>query len=218
LGIDLAPFIVKGFDNSRSGLGFSGRLNIKQKIFAAVEVGYENVSFTNLKRYQPQTHKLSPAPDTVTGRTAYRFGYLSNGTYLKGGLDYNLFSVDEPGNLDNVLVGFRYGYAYQQHESPSYTIGNGYWGDFQGQASSSSANSHWVELLFGIRTETFRNLFMGWTVRVNRLIYQSNTSLLEPAVIPGFGKFNGKITAGFSYTIEYQIPFNKRSKIAPPIK
>ena len=212
VGFDLAPLIIKGFDNDRSGLGFSGRLNIKQKVFAVGEIGYENIDRKRGKNF-PKNPENSSTKYYFADRTAYRYDYTSNGSYIKLGLEYNLFNVDEVDNLDNVLVGFRYGYAYQQHESPSYTIGNGYWGDYSGSAASSSANSQWVEILFGIRTELFRNVFMGWSIRVNSIVAQQNSTSLQPAFIPGFGKYSGKINAGFSYTIEYQIPFSKRNRL-----
>lgn len=211
VGFDFAPLIIKGFDNSRSGLGFSGRLNLKQKIFAVGEIGYENSSFSKTKIFR----ESESTKDYFEGRASYRYDYSSNGSYLKLGLEYNLFKVDEPGNLDNVLVGVRYGYAFQQHKSPTYTIGNGYWDDYINDAALSSANSHWFELLFGIRTELAKNVFMGWSIRLNRIIAQSNSSSLEPAFIPGFGKYSGKVNAGFSYTLEYQIPFTKRTKVLP---
>jgi hypothetical protein len=208
VGLDIAPLIIKGFDKSRTGLGFSGRLNMKQKVFAVGEIGYENIQFVREKTFVIPDEGASQ--NYFDGRTSYRFAYKSNGSYLRAGFEYNMFDVDEPGNLDNVLVGFRYGYAFQQHESDGYTIGNGYWGDFTGSTALASANSHWMELLFGIRTELWKNIFMGWTIRVNRVLSQNHSMSMAPAYIPGFGKYNGKINAGFSYTIEYQIPFVKR--------
>ncbi|MFT3737269.1 MAG: DUF6048 family protein [Breznakibacter sp.] len=211
VGFDLAPLIIKGFDHNRSGLGFSGRLNLKQKIFAVGEIGFENINDSHTKNFGTSSESSSSS-NYSDGRTSYRFDYKSNGSYIKLGLEYNMFNVDEPGNLDNVLVGFRYGYAFQRHESSGYTIGNGYWDDYSSNVGLSSANSHWIELLFGIRTELFHNVFMGWSIRLNRIISQQNSTSLEPAAIPGFGKYSGNIQAGFSYTIEYQIPFSKQNK------
>jgi hypothetical protein len=199
LGVDIMPVAIRVADKDRIGIGFNGRLNIKEKIFAVGELGYENVNFTRDKLM-------------ADNQLAYQFKYKSNGTYLKLGFDYNIFKVDETDNHDNVLIGIRYGYSLQQHESPGYVIGNSYWDDYIGSAGSSSVSSHWGELLFGLRTEVLKNLHMGWSVRLKRIIYQSKGSTLEPAVIPGFGRFNNMLTAGFTYSIEYQIPFNKSPK------
>jgi hypothetical protein len=216
LGVDMAPLIMSAFDKSRSGLGFSGRINVKQKVFAVAELGYEKINFEKSKSFNIDSKEEPPPTNYFDDRLSYRFAYKSYGTYLKAGLEYNLFKVDEANNLDNVLVGFRYGYAIQQHESPSYTVGNGYWSDYTGSIGTGFANTHWVEILFGIRTEIWKNWFMGWTIRASRIIAQNHESSLEPAVIPGFGKYRGVVNAGFSYTIEYQLPFSKRQKSPKP--
>lgn len=203
IGVDLMPVMIHAVDKDRIGIGFNGRLNIREKIFAVGELGYENVDFTRQKF-------------TTDKELTYQFNYISNGTYLKVGFDYNVFKVDEPDNHDNVLLGIRYGYGWQQHQSPSFTIGSSYWDDYVSSASLSPVSSHWAELLFGLRCEVLKNLYMGWSLRLKRIIYQSSSSKLEPAVIPGFGRFNSPITAGFTYSIEYQIPFNKAPKKIKP--
>jgi hypothetical protein len=209
LGIDLAPTIVGLFDKDRSGFGFSGRINIKQKIFGVVEIGIEKTEFNKSQTFETVD---SLNPQYFDGRLSYQYAYNSNGTYIKSGLDFNLFKVDEINNNDNVLVGIRYGYAIQKQESPSFTIGNGYWPDYASYTSYGLANTHWIELLFGIRTEIAKNLYMGWTIRASRIISQQHEGTLEPASIPGFGKYRSNVNAGFSYTIEYQLPFSKRKQ------
>lgn len=216
VGVDMAPLIISVFDKTRSGLGFSGRINVKQKVFAVAELGFENTSFEKIDSFNIDTKEVPPPENYFDNRLSSKFAYKSNGSYLKVGLEYNLFKVDEINNLDNVLVGFRYGYAIQQHESPGYTIGNGYWPDYSSSIGNGFANTHWVEILFGIRTEIWRNWFMGWTIRASRIVAQNHESSLEPAVIPGFGKYSGVVNAGFSYTIEYQLPFSKRQKTPKP--
>jgi hypothetical protein len=200
LGIDLAPFIIKGFEPERTGLIVLGRYGLKDKLFAIGEVGYENIEFSNTK--------LHPE----TGRVVYDFNYLSNGSFLRVGLNYNIFKVDEPGNNDNILVGISYGLAYQEHSSSAYTIGNGYWSDYNGSAPTSSVTTHWMELTFGLRTEVFKNFYMGWAIRAKVLLISDNSYNMDPYAIPGFGKVENGRGLGFSYTLEYQIPFGKKIK------
>lgn len=199
LGVDLAPMMMRLADKERIGLGFSGRINVKNRIFAVGEFGYEKVDFIHENK--------------VNGEYSYLFDYKSDGTYFKGGLDYNIFNVaDEPDNHDNVLIGFRYGVAWQQHESPQYIIGSNYWDDYVGSAPLSNETTHWGEILFGLRCEVLKNFYMGWTVRLKGVIVKSESSTLDPAYVPGYGQNINALTAGFTYSLEYQIPFNRSRK------
>ena len=134
------------------------------------------------------------------------FDYETNGTFIKAGLDYNLFSVEEADNNDNVLIGLRYGYAWQEHTSDRFTIIDDYWGSYEGSLGTSNVNSHWMEIVFGLRSEVLKNFYMGWTIRLRQLFVADHTGTLEPYTIPGFGKFDNKTNLGFTYTLEYQIP------------
>jgi hypothetical protein len=187
LGVDLSPFIVTAFDSSRKGFQVIGRYGVQEKFFVTAEAGYEKVNFDN--EY---------------------IQYASDGSFLKLGLDYDVFDVDEPGNNDNILFGIRYGFGLQQQQSDRFIIQNGYWGDATGSSGLSTVNSHWMELLFGLRTEVLKNLYMGWTIRGKIFLTGTNPTSLVPYSIPGYGNGDKKFVPGFSYTLEYKIPFNKK--------
>jgi hypothetical protein len=44
------------------------------------------------------------------------------------------------------------------------------------------------------------------------LLFSSHDDILDPYAIAGYGKYDSKATMGFTYTLEYQIPFNKKKK------
>lgn len=183
VGIDLSPFIIRIFDQERTGFAINGRYSLKDKWFMAAEAGFENTSFSKRE-----------------------FDYSTNGTFIKAGLEYNLFKVDEVNNNDNILVGFRYGYAWQEHACDRFTIIDDYWGSYQGSLGSNSVNSHWMEIVFGLRSEVLKNFYMGWSIRLKQLFVADHAGVLDPYTIPGFGKFDNKTNLGFTYTLEYQIP------------
>lgn len=189
-GVDLSPFIVRLFDHDRTGVAFTGRYTLNEKWLVAGEAGFENVSFDKRE-----------------------FDYKSNGSYLRAGFDYNLFKVDEFENNDNLLVGLRYGFAWQEHTNSRFTIVDGYWGDYSSSAGTSQVNSHWIEIVAGLRSEVFKNLYMGWSIRLRQLILSDYPGVLAPYSMPGFGKYDNKTNLGFTYTIEYQIPTLKRKNI-----
>lgn len=204
VGIDLSPFVVRVFEDERTGLAFSGRLGFRQKWYGVAEAGYENASAQKVTTFYEGT-----ASDLVeTERVTY--GYESNGAYVRAGVDYDIFGVSEKGNNDNIFLGFRYGFGWQQQSSDRYEIIDDYWGSFEGSLGSSIVNSHWAEVVFGLRAEIFRNLYMGWSLRLRQLIGVVHSGIQKPYLIPGYGKYDNKTNLGFTYTLEYQIPFRQR--------
>ena len=186
VGIDLAPFITHFFSKERFGVEANARYTFNRKWQAVAETGYENVEIDD---------------DKMT--------YSSNGSFVRLGMDYNFFSVDETDNNDNILLGLRYGVAIQEHHCSNYTVREDYWGDYSGSLASSTVNSHWAEFVFGLRSEVLKNMYMGWSVRVRTVIGVGADNVLEPYSIPGYGRHNKSTNLGFTYTLGYQIPFKK---------
>lgn len=191
LGINLEGPIGRIFDADRSAFSAVTHVNLSPGWFFRGEAGFENLVFS----------------DANAAKRNYR--YESNGSFLKAGLFYDFFSVDEVGNNDNIFVGLNYGFALQEHRSGNYTIKNDYWGDFHGSESPYLLNTHWIEVAAGPRTELFNNLYMGWTVNLRVKILQDNGRELQPYSIPGFGNGDNTVNVGFSYVIEYMIPWKK---------
>ena len=187
IGVDIAPFIMLAFQPERRGAAFLGRYLFRRNWFVVGEAGYANVNFD---------------------RDSY--AYKSNGGFIKIGMDYNFFKVNEPGNNDNITAGIRYGIATQSHQSPRYTIIDDYWGDYTGKFNVSNVTSHYVDFIAGLRTEVLKNFFMGWSVRLKVLMAANTNNPLEPYTIPGYGKGDSRVNLGFTYSLEYQIPFKKK--------
>ena len=113
---------------------------------------------------------------------------------------------------NGIFIGLRYAYAWQTHESGRFSIVDDYWGGYEGSVGSSAVNSHSVDALVGFRCEVLRNFYMGWTVRGRFLLASTHGDELKPYAIAGYGKYDNKVNVGFTYTLEYQIPFNKLGK------
>ncbi len=185
-GIDISPFILYAFQPDRIGATFLGRYYFKRNWYSVAEIGFENVDFDENS-----------------------YAYTSNGGFLKIGAEYNFFKVNDPSNTDNITAGIRYGIATQSQQSPRYTIIDDYWGNYTGDIGLSTVVSHYIDLVAGIRTQVFKNFFMGWTFRLKVLMSSNSKTVLEPYSIPGYGKGDVNVNMGFTYTLEYQIPFKK---------
>lgn len=189
LGIDLSPFIMRIFNEERTGLAFVGRYGFGNRWYGAAEAGYENT------KYKTDT-----------------YDYKSNGTFIRVGMDYDIWNSEDFPTNDNIFIGMRYDYAWQNHSCDKYTIVDDYWGNYESSVSNNSVNSHALEVLFGLRCEMLPNFYMGWSFRFKFLLASAHDEILDPYAIAGYGKYDSKAGMGFTYTLEYQIPFNKKKK------
>lgn len=189
LGVDLSPLITRLVKDERTGFAFVGRYGIINRLFAAAEVGYEHIKHSN-----------------------DNFAYKSDGMYIRIGADWDIYNNPDAPTNDNIFIGLRYAYAWQTHESGRFSIVDDYWGGYEGSVGSSAVNSHSVDALVGFRCEVLRNFYMGWTVRGRFLLASTHGDELKPYAIAGYGKYDNKMNVGFTYTLEYQIPFNKLGK------
>jgi hypothetical protein len=191
LGINFEGPIGRFFDSNRSAFSAVTHINLSPGWFFRGEAGFENLVFS--KENEKERN----------------YSYETNGSFLKAGMLYDFFSVDEKGNNDNIFIGLNYGFALQEHRTGNFTIQNGYWEDFHGSESAYVVNTHWLEVSAGPRTELLKNLYMGWTINLRVKMLQSNPEELQPFSIPGFGSGDNTVNVGFSYVIEYMIPWEK---------
>ena len=194
LGVNLEGPVGHLFDNDKSAFSFVTHINLSSNWFFRGEAGFENLSFS-------ENHAEER-----------NYQYQSNGTFLKAGILYDFFNVEERGNNDNIFIGLNYGYALQKHGSQHFLIQNGYWNDYQSSMDDYFLQTHWVELMAGPRTEIFKNLYMGWTLNLRVKMFQNNSNPLKPYSVPGFGNGNNTINLGFSYLIEYFIPWGNKHR------
>lgn len=192
IGINFEGPVGRIFDADKSAFSAVTHIKFADDFFFRGEAGFENLTFSS---------------ENIEDRN---YNYQSNGTFLKAGILYDFFEVEEAGNNDNIFIGLHYGFALQEHGSKRYIIKNGYWNDYTGSQSNYVLNSHWLEITGGPRTEILKNLYMSWTINLRVKLFQDNKNVLQPYSIPGFGSGDNNINAGFSYVIEYYFPWRKK--------
>ena len=76
----------------------------------------------------------------------------------------------------------------------------------------NNLNAGWVELILGFNAEISKNIYMGISLRVNRMINQKTPSNYTNFFIPGFNKVteNNNFGTGITYNLIYQIPILKK--------
>jgi hypothetical protein len=191
VGVNLEGPVGHLFDTDKSAFSVISHYKYSSKWFVRAEAGFENLTFSEENQLERNYH------------------YESNGTFFKVGILYDFFDVDEPGNNDNIFVGLSYGFGIQKHGSNHFIIENNYWDDFHGSMSKYTLHNHWIEIMAGPRTELLKNLYMGWTLNLRIKLFENNSRVLEPYSIPGYGNGDNNINPGFSYVIEYFIPWGK---------
>jgi hypothetical protein len=184
IGFDGSGLIYRLLQPETMQLEFSADFEFKPNWFAAAEAGYLDIDI-------------------------YRnnFDYSADGLFLRLGVDYNVLKRKEAESNEAVLISIRYGYSGLSHSADRINLVDPYWGDFTTALETEILNSHWIELGFGLKTELFRNLFLGWSVRGRYLLYQTQEPTLEPYNLPGFGAIR-KNNTGISlhYLIAYRLP------------
>ncbi len=142
------------------------------------------------------------------------FNHTVKGSYIKMGLNYNLYTNWL--NMDNELyLGFRYGFSTFSNQLNNYTV-------FQegtyftprtitNPIEYSNLNSHWVEFIAGIKVQVLNNLYLGFMLNLNKLISSKDAGSLKNTYSPGFGLIsqNGN-GANINYTVSYRIPLYKK--------
>ena len=148
--------------------------------------------------------------------------FTSTGDYLKFGFDYNLFN-NWTGMDNSIYLGMRFATSSFNNKIDNYTLRNpdSYWSNNVTSnyetINHSNQNANWIELLVGIKVETIKNIYLGISLRLNRLLSNTTPNNFNNLYIPGFNKVTDDNSwgSGFNYTLTYSLPlkFNKKASI-----
>ena len=206
LGIDLFKPIKTNLEENFQGLEIVGDLKINRRIFIAAELGSE-------KKTQ-QTEQLN---------------FTTNGSYVKLGVDYNFFN-NWKGMDNSLFVGIRISNSIHSHKVNEYILYENYSAaDFKNSYFERSVinegnligereqlNSNWIEVLFGTKVEVLKNFYIGASIRLHRLLNNSQPTNFGNLYAPGFNTIvdDNRFGASFNYTLNYRFPFSiKKNKI-----
>ncbi len=187
ISIDLSPVVIMGFEPERVGIGASIDYEFKKNFFAVIEGGWLDYN---------SNHEA--------------FNYKLDGLYAIAGADYSFLKPESRIDNDIFFVGLRYGFSSFQHQTDNISYTN-YWGTYEDAYESEQLTGQWVEITFGLKAELYfaKNVFIGWTIRSKILTSGKNYDILEPYIIPGYGKTEKSFRFGVSWFIAYRIPFEK---------
>ena len=191
IGLDFSKQIRMLTENYK-GMSLYGDVKIKERLFIVSELG-------------------SDEKELRTDNLRSKF----SGNYIKAGLNYNLYN-NLPGLNNEIYVGFRFATSKFKSEISEYIIYNKdrFWSQdpIFDNIINKGLNANWLELIIGINAELLNNLFMGLSLRLNRMINQKKPENFTNLYIPGFNKVteNNNFGTGLTYSIIYQIPIIKK--------
>ena len=145
--------------------------------------------------------------------------FTSTGEYIKFGFDYNLFN-NWTGMDNSIYLGMRFATSSFNNKIDSYTLRNpdSYWSnnvlDNYETINHSNQSANWIEFLVGIKVETINNIYLGISLRLNRLLSNTTPNNFNNLYIPGFNKVTDDNSwgSGFNYTLTYSLPLNFNNK------
>ncbi len=190
IGIDLYNPLQKAITPDRKAFEIVADYRIKQNLYIAAELG--------------TTDKLT--------RLDY-MQFTTNGSYIKAGVDFSTYKNWK--GMDNLIYfGGRLGYSTFSHNLLNYTINSTpFFGEIPITTPQKFNNlsAKWFEIVFGLKAETFNNLFLGFSFRSKFLISATEPVNFKNLFIPGFNRvFLNNTGFGFNYTLSYLIPFKKK--------
>ena len=72
-------------------------------------------------------------------------------------------------------------------------------------------SASWLEFVAGVKAEVFNNVFVGFSLRLNRVLTNKRPDNFDNLYIPGYARtYNGEFGASFNYTVSYFIPLYKK--------
>lgn len=196
VGVDLFKLTRSFYEKDYRGLELVGDYRLTKKHYIAAEIGNEEKNVDE-----------------------DRVDFTTKGTYLKAGFDYNAYE-NWLGMENMIYVGLRYGISSFSQTLNSYKIYDPT-SNFpeipvvQSGTKFSGLSAQWVEVVAGVKAEVFNNVYLGFSLRLNRIVTSKEPDNFENLYIPGFNRtYSGNIGVGFNYTVSYFIPLYKTTSKA----
>ena len=201
VGFELIGASKYFYDKDKANLEVFLSADLNEKLSATVIAGRSNYAYS---RYRDESFMM------------YRFN--SKGFYLKTGIDFNLFNPKKASGKYSLGVGFRYGIANYSYDFPEINVEN-YWGSYQTSIPKNKTWAHYLEATPAIRAEIIKNLNLGWSVSLRKMISTGTGKNMNPVYLPGYGNGTKSLDFALNYFIIWSIPYkDKRVIILPKVE
>lgn len=185
VGVDAFGLGSKIFGADYSATELSAEVNLKNRYFPVIEIGYGSIE---------TTHEETD------------IFYKTSAPYFRIGMNYNVF-YKKPYLPGHFIVGFRYGFSSFSYDVEAPSMTDPVWGKptIPFKYEGVKSNAGWLELVIGIRTNVYKNFYMGLSARYRSRMSVKKAENSEPYYIPGFGQNKGT-NYGITYNLIYKLP------------
>jgi hypothetical protein len=192
LGLDLSNPVRSAIDSDRKSFEIVADYRIAKRYYVAAEIGY----LDNLRQED-------------------LFDFQTKGQYIKLGINYNAYQnwLD----MENeIYFGFRYGFSTFSQTLNNFSINSDI--ALPGLTTTDSQkfdglNANWAELIIGIKTEIYSNIYLGFSVSVKKMLFTKEPDNFKNLYVPGFDRvFLNDSGFSINYTISYRLPLYKKAK------
>lgn len=193
VGIDISKPIISFIDEDRKGLELTGDIKVAENYYAAIELGYEDAL-----------------------KTEDYLNFTAKGSFVKLGVNYNAYE-NWKGMNNEIYIGARYAFSFFSQTLNSYTpnASGTYFAaeEIAPNTEFKDLNAHWIEFLFGMKVETFKNLYLGAQFSIKKMLSTKEPENFKNLYIPGFNQVSlNNLGVGFNYTLSYNIPIISKYK------
>ena len=143
------------------------------------------------------------------------YDFNAKGFYVKTGVDFNLFNPKKSAGKYSFGVGFRYGIANYSYGFPKINFEN-YWGAYQTSIPKNRAWANYLEATPAIRAEVIKNISLGWSVSLRKMIFAGTGKDMKPIYLPGYGDGSKSFSFALSYFIIWSMPYKEKRVIVKP--
>ena len=128
--------------------------------------------------------------------------HKGHGGFARLGMDLAIVKKGETEN--NLLIGLRFGGAYQNYDLTNVQLQTDYWQSNSIDFYNQNRFDCWGEIVVGCQVYLWKGLHMGWYGRV-KLLFTRNVAEEQvlPYYVPGLG-FRNDFNWGFNYYIGYR--------------
>ena len=128
--------------------------------------------------------------------------HKGQGGFARLGMDLAIVKKGETEN--NLLIGLRFGGAYQNYDLTNVQVQTDYWQSNPIDFYDQNCFDYWGEIVAGCQVYLWKGLHMGWYGRV-KLLFTNNAAEgnVLPYYVPGLG-FRNDFNWGFNYYIGYR--------------
>lgn len=193
VGIDISRPIFSFIDDNYIGFEIVADARFYHNFYVALEFGFDDKN--TIEDY---------------------LNFSTNGSYAKLGVNYNAYD-NWPGMNNEIVIGVRYGFSTFSQTLNSY-IPNVYGTYFIGDTKTvdteyTDLTAQWAEFVLGLKVETAKNLFLGFSFRFETMITSKEPENFRNMYVPGFNRvYQNNLGFGFDFTVSYLIPLKRKAK------